>query len=207
MFTCSAPIGSASDDRRQPVLVCEGESDTICASGFGLQSIGAPGASTWRATWADLLTEFEVVVVGDGDEAGRRFEQAVRKTIPAAALVRLDDGDDLRALLQRGGLGRFEQRLAEARFVVRTEAAIFGSREIEEVERRLDGTEQMTMSWIRDTLDAASRGREFDVTNTIVRFSTLELPCATCGEVMPHHLDRGWFCQGCEVACAPGVIA
>lgn len=64
----------ALHDADTEVGVCEGELDAIAATVAGFPSIGIPGATNWKAFWYRLFDDFErVVVMGDGDTAGRTF--------------------------------------------------------------------------------------------------------------------------------------
>lgn len=86
------------------LLIAEGESDALAlrrAYGWDFDVLGVPGATTWRASWAEYLDPYEVVyVLGDGDDAGRRFTWAVKADVPRARVVRLPDDEDVRSLLQ-----------------------------------------------------------------------------------------------------------
>lgn len=56
------------------VGICEGELDALVASVSGLPSVGVPGSNNWKPFYSRLFDDFErVVVIGDGDTAGRQF--------------------------------------------------------------------------------------------------------------------------------------
>jgi len=96
---------------RSALLVTEGESDALAvrehffegdAEILAWHSIGLPGSGTWRGCWKRWLAPFPIVyLLGDGDEAGRRMNGAVRRDVPWARPVRLPDGEDVRSILQR----------------------------------------------------------------------------------------------------------
>lgn len=72
-----------------PVLVTEGPGDGITAAVAGYDVVPVFGATSGRslAKLADALAGREVYVVGDNDDAGRRFAAVVREVIPHAVAV------------------------------------------------------------------------------------------------------------------------
>ena len=70
------------------VVVVEGETDGMAVQlaldgAPDVAVLAAPGASTWRPAWGDLLTEGErVVVLADKDGAGKGFAARVRASSP-----------------------------------------------------------------------------------------------------------------------------
>jgi hypothetical protein len=65
---------SALHDAESVVGICEGELDALVASDAGLYSVGVCGANNWKPHYYRLFQDFErVVVIGDGDSAGRAF--------------------------------------------------------------------------------------------------------------------------------------
>jgi 5S rRNA maturation endonuclease (ribonuclease M5) len=100
------------------LAITEGESDALALSATfgaeGLDVLGAPGATTWRPAWAQYARAYEAVyVLGDGDDAGRRFNQRVAHDVPAATVVWLPEGEDVRAIVQRDP-GELAELLTEA---------------------------------------------------------------------------------------------
>jgi 5S rRNA maturation endonuclease (ribonuclease M5) len=81
------------------VVICEGPPDTITASvavadAPSIACVGVPGVSAWRPEWAQSVADLRVVVAADPDDAGRKLEEAIRRTIPdAVTFVRLSHGD------------------------------------------------------------------------------------------------------------------
>ena len=56
------------------LYICEGEIDAISMQVAGMASIGCPGAAVWQDEWAGHCRYWpRIVVVGDDDEAGRKF--------------------------------------------------------------------------------------------------------------------------------------
>jgi len=93
--------------RYRVLLLAEGESDALAAWGalahHGVDVLGVPGAGTWKPEWRDHLDGYcAAYVAGDGDDAGRALTRRVTHDTGAQPLE-LADGDDLRALIQRGG--------------------------------------------------------------------------------------------------------
>lgn len=61
------------------VFVCEGIPDTIAAAQLGRNAVGVLGAQAFRQEWVPMLLPFEIVIVPDGDTAGRLFVDRIRQ--------------------------------------------------------------------------------------------------------------------------------
>ena len=100
------------------LLIAEGESDALALRrffGWGFDVLGIPGSSTWRASWSEYIDPYELVyVVGDGDDAGRRFAWAVKADVPRARVLTLPDGEDARSLIQSADPCAIDRLLDEA---------------------------------------------------------------------------------------------
>lgn len=108
------------------LLIAEGESDALAlreafagvaepGSVHRFAAIALPGAATWRPEWRAHLEPHRLIyLVGDGDAAGRRMAESVLRDIPWARPLRLPDGEDARAMLQRHGRRALDRYLAEA---------------------------------------------------------------------------------------------
>lgn len=88
------------------LAITEGETDALALSAAlgaeGLDVLGVPGSNTWRDAWAEHADGYATVfVLGDGDASGRRLNQKVKRALPAALIVDLPAGDDVRAVAQR----------------------------------------------------------------------------------------------------------
>jgi putative DNA primase/helicase len=70
---------------RDPILVCEGASDTAAALSFGFDAVGVPMAGQGGEMLAEWLQGRHVVIVGDGDEAGRRGVAKLTEALQGAA--------------------------------------------------------------------------------------------------------------------------
>lgn len=88
-----------------PVLyVTEGEIDCITASMCGLPTVGVPGANNWQPHFRLLMQDYsKVVVLCDGDEAGRQFGKTVCKEVDTAIAVAMPTGMDVNDLYLQGG--------------------------------------------------------------------------------------------------------
>jgi DNA primase len=125
-------------DRGDPLLITEGESDTLAAREAGFQALGCPGAHAFRPEWRDLIEDFSRIhAVGDGDEAGQSFAWSVRAAVPWARPVVCPTGEDLRSLLQSGRRGEVEALLADADEMARLEHAVLEAPDLVTAERWL----------------------------------------------------------------------
>lgn len=119
----AAPFGV---DRQWPeelrryrlLAICEGESDCLALDAAlgteGFDCIAAPGASVWRAEWAEYAAGYvRVYVFPDGDDAGRRFVERVIASVPQAVAVWLPAGEDVRAMIQGGRLAELVALIEE----------------------------------------------------------------------------------------------
>lgn len=98
------------------IAVCEGELDTVVADGLcDIHAIGVAGASNWMKHYPLLLEDYRrVVVLADGDAAGREFAKKVVSTLNNAVAVPMPDGADVNevflsegpdAIRRRAGIG------------------------------------------------------------------------------------------------------
>lgn len=67
------------------VHLCEGIPDAIALEARGLHAVAILGASSFRVEWIDRLLRFDIRVVGDGDVAGKTFNQMIRNHFRARA--------------------------------------------------------------------------------------------------------------------------
>jgi len=88
------------------IAVTEGELDAISCSISGIPAVGMPGATQWKPHWKRVLEDFPVVyAVGDGDEAGSKFNAKLMKELKAIP-IKMANGEDCNAEYQRGGAER-----------------------------------------------------------------------------------------------------
>jgi 5S rRNA maturation endonuclease (ribonuclease M5) len=108
--------------KHRQLWICEGESCTLALRGeiaewrgLPVDTIGVPGATTWRSEWAHYLHEYAAVYLfPDGDEAGNRLAQNVTRDVPHVIRVHLPAGLDVRDVIQRDGGDRLEELIVEA---------------------------------------------------------------------------------------------
>ncbi|MFH8346765.1 toprim domain-containing protein [Streptomyces sp. NPDC018045] len=94
------------------VAICEGELDAMAVEAAGVPAVGIPGVSSWRDHFDPAFAGFETVfVLGDGDEAGRRFTQKLCERLPNAKPIDLGDGYDANLFIHRYGHEAFRGRL------------------------------------------------------------------------------------------------
>lgn len=87
-----------------PIYVTEGELD--CVSGWiaGLPCIGVPGATQWSPTFARVLRFREVIVLADGDDAGRKFADTVVSSVDISKMKQMPKEMDVNDYLNRYGV-------------------------------------------------------------------------------------------------------
>lgn len=99
------------------VILCEGQLDAMSAwDALGrvgetrksslvsqAEACGLPGASSWRREYSGLLAGKRVVVLGDGDDAGRRMIASVEKDLDGFAWYVMPDGMDTNDYARRYG--------------------------------------------------------------------------------------------------------
>lgn len=92
-------LPSLASDHVEAVVICEGPADTITATAAlsdvpSVDCVGVPGVSAWRPEWAQIIGGLRVVVAADPDDAGRKLEESVRRTMTdPITLVHLAHGD------------------------------------------------------------------------------------------------------------------
>lgn len=96
------------------IVVCEGELDTIIMhSVVGAPAVGVPGANSWKPHFRLLLEDFErVVVMCDGDQAGREFGKRIAGELDNASVVHLPDGLDVTDAYMQFGAEYLTGRIA-----------------------------------------------------------------------------------------------
>ncbi|MFD5050454.1 MULTISPECIES: toprim domain-containing protein [Streptomyces] len=94
------------------VALCEGEFDAMAAEAAGVPAVGLPGVSSWRDHFDPAFAGFETVfVLGDGDEAGRKFTHKMCERLPNAKAIDLGDGYDTNQFIQQYGYEAFRGKL------------------------------------------------------------------------------------------------
>lgn len=77
------------------IAVCEGELDTIVAWQCGIAAVGLPGATSWKRHYARAFDDYRVLVLADGDPAGRELGKRVASSIDNAVVISMPEGADV----------------------------------------------------------------------------------------------------------------
>lgn len=87
------------------IAICEGEFDTMVMDSFsGIPAVGVPGVNLWKPHYKRLFHDYErVLVLGDGDEAGREFSAQLSATLRNAIPVQIARGMDINSLYAEHG--------------------------------------------------------------------------------------------------------
>lgn len=96
------------------IAICEGEMDAIVMDLYsGIPAVGIPGAQAWKKHFAKLFADYDrVLVIGDGDAAGREFVRSVVSKIDHAIPIHMDDGLDVNELYLLHGVEAVEGLVA-----------------------------------------------------------------------------------------------
>lgn len=85
--------GCTVDGRvRRWLFLIEGESDAQTLWSYGLPALGIPGATNWQSKWKQYVTEFDVYIWQEPDDAGQKFVDSVAKDIPGIYVIRPPSG-------------------------------------------------------------------------------------------------------------------
>jgi len=100
------------------IYVCEGEPDRLAAISIGLSACSSTsGAGHFSSNWASYFKGRRVVLVYDGDEAGRSGAQKAARVISQASqsckILKLKEGQDLTDYLHDGGTRESLEALVE----------------------------------------------------------------------------------------------
>lgn len=96
------------------IAICEGEMDAIVMDLYsGIPAVGIPGAQAWKKHFAKLFADYDrVLVIGDGDAAGRDFIRGVATKIDNAVPIYMDEGLDVNELYLLHGVDAVESLVA-----------------------------------------------------------------------------------------------
>jgi DNA primase len=109
LFNVSSLHGSGSI-----VGIAEGELDALVATHSGLPSVGVPGANNWKPFYYRLFQDYErVIVMGDGDKAGRAFVATLTQNIPAAVPRPMPQDHDVTSYVVENGADEFMRYVTE----------------------------------------------------------------------------------------------
>jgi len=72
------------------IIITEGELDCLTLEAYGYTAIGMPGANSWKPHYARALDGFQrVIVAGDPDDAGQKFNETIMSSIRRATAMHL----------------------------------------------------------------------------------------------------------------------
>lgn len=98
----------ALHDADTAIGITEGELDALVATGAEFPSVGVPGANNWKPFYYRLFDDFErVVILGDGDKAGRDFTAKLADNIPGGEAKLMPEGYDVNSYILEHGKESF----------------------------------------------------------------------------------------------------
>jgi len=88
------------------IAICEGEIDAIVMDLYsGIPAVGVPGVQLWKDHFRRVFADYDrVLIIGDGDDAGREFANRIAGTMDNAVAVKMRDGMDVNDLLLYEGV-------------------------------------------------------------------------------------------------------
>ena len=90
------------------IAICEGELDAQVATVCGLPAVGVPGAQNWKSFYYRLFDDFgRVLILGDGDTAGRTFTNKLASVISGGEAKVLPNGQDVSSFVVEYGKEAF----------------------------------------------------------------------------------------------------
>lgn len=105
---------SALHDAGSVIGIAEGELDALVATHSGLPCVGVPGAHNWKPFYYRLFDDFErVIVLGDGDTAGRQFANTLAGNMPNAIPRPMPKGEDISSYVVENGADAFLEYVGE----------------------------------------------------------------------------------------------
>ena len=96
------------------IAIVEGELDALVMDAFsGVPAVGVPGVQLWKRHYPRLFVDYErVLVIGDGDDAGREFTATVAASMSNAIPVQIARGMDINELFAAQGAGALGHLIA-----------------------------------------------------------------------------------------------
>lgn len=96
------------------IAVTEGELDALVSTGGGLPAVGVPGVQNWKPYYYRLFDDFErVIVLGDGDTAGRDFANKLAGNMPNAIPRPMPKDEDVSSFVVKNGPDAFLELVGE----------------------------------------------------------------------------------------------
>jgi hypothetical protein len=85
--------------------------DLIFESMVGIPAVGMPGAQSWKNWYARAFTDYrKVVVLTDGDTAGREMGKKIMQAIDVAVVVSMPEGMDVNEVFMQEGADGIRKR-------------------------------------------------------------------------------------------------
>lgn len=108
-------IFNVADIVSSPLLICEGEFDTMLAVQYGYAAVGIAGVNNWMEHWGLLLPP-QSVVVFDPDDAGvggaHKLRAEAAKYGKSLRIATLDDGDITDTVIRTGSFDAVAEAVA-----------------------------------------------------------------------------------------------
>jgi len=96
------------------VGICEGELDAVVSTISGLPAVGVPGGNNFKPHYYRLFQDFErVLILGDGDSAGRKFAAELAREIPTGEAKVMPVGEDVSSFIQQYGKDSFLEYISQ----------------------------------------------------------------------------------------------
>lgn len=94
------------------IAICEGEFDTMIASQCGVTAVGIAGANNWKDWYHRAFRDYRrVLVLTDGDSAGRELGKRIAQQIDVAVVVPMPDGLDVNEFVLQYGADELRKRV------------------------------------------------------------------------------------------------
>lgn len=95
------------------LLLTEGELDCLVAQeATGLPAVGIPGAQSWQSHFTYLFEDYErVIVLADGDDAGKELARKVCSALDNAIAISMPDGQDVNDFVMSQGAQALRSRV------------------------------------------------------------------------------------------------
>lgn len=88
--------------------ISEGELDGLVATTTGLPTVGAPGINNFKPFYYRLFQDYQrVLVLGDGDSAGRKFAAELARELPTGEAKVMPPGMDVSEFVMEVGKDAF----------------------------------------------------------------------------------------------------
>lgn len=92
-------------------IITEGEIDAITLWQLGYNAIGIPGRTMWDRLYVRLLRHRRVILLADGDKAGRELAEDVGNDLPGLTVIHMPAGEDVNSMYNKHGAAYFKEIL------------------------------------------------------------------------------------------------